>query len=95
MQYLKSHHADAPRTYLYGLIVANQLDQAAHYLITELEDKELRQSVLPDIQEYLPTPGTKTELEMEARWQSVIARKEVQSVIHRVGRIESYHLEAP
>jgi hypothetical protein len=95
MQYLRAHHADAPRAYLYGLIVANQLDQAAHYLITELEDKELRQNVLPEIQKYLPTPGTKTELELEARWQSVVARKEVQSVIHRVGRIESYHLEEP
>jgi beta-barrel assembly-enhancing protease len=95
MQYLGSHHADAPRTYLYGLVVANRLDLAAHYLITELEDKDLRQSVLPEIQEYLPTPGTKTELEVETRWQSVIAGKEVQAAIHRVGRIESYHLEAP
>jgi len=95
MQFLRSHHADAPRTYLYGLIVANQLDQAAHYLITELEDVGLRQSVLPEVQEYLPNPGTKTELEMEARWQSVIARKEVQTVIHKVGRIERFNLEAP
>ena len=95
MQYLRSHQADAPRTYLYGLIVANQLNQATHYLIKELEDTELRQSVLPEIQEYLPTPGTKTELEMEARWQSVIARKEVQAIVHKIGRIASYHLEAP
>jgi hypothetical protein len=95
MQYLSSHRADAPRAYLYALIVAKQLDQAARYLITELEDKELRQSVLPDIQEYLPTPGTKAEMEIEAQWRSVIARKGVQAAIHRVGRVESYRLEAP
>jgi hypothetical protein len=95
MKYLSSHYADAPRAYLYALMVAKQLDQAARYLITELEDKELRQSILPDIQEYLPTPGTKAELEIEARWRSVIARKEVQAAIHKVGRVESYHLEAP
>jgi beta-barrel assembly-enhancing protease len=95
MQYLSSHYADAPRAYLYALMVAKQLDRAAHYLITTLEDKELRQSILPDIQEYLPNPGSKTELEMEARWRSVIARKEVQAAIHKVGRVESYHLEAP
>jgi hypothetical protein len=95
MQYLSSHSADAPRAYLYALMVAKRLDQAARYLITELEDKELRQSILPDIQEYLPTPGPKTELEIEARWRSMIARKEVQAAIHRVGRVESYRLEAP
>jgi hypothetical protein len=95
MQFLSSHHADAPRAYLYALIVAKRLDKAARYLITELEDKELRQSILPDIQEYLPTPGTKAELEIEAQWRSIVARKEVQAAIRKVGRVESYHLEAP
>jgi len=71
------------------------LDQAARYLITELEDEELRQRFLPDVQEYLPAPGTKAELEIEAQWRSVISRKEVQAAIHRVGRVESYRLEAP
>jgi beta-barrel assembly-enhancing protease len=95
MQFLSSHHADAPRAYLYALIVARRLDQAARYLISELEDKELRQSILPDVQEYLPTPGTKTELEIETQWRSIVARKEVQAAIRKVGRVESYHLEAP
>jgi beta-barrel assembly-enhancing protease len=95
MQYLSSHYADAPRAYLFALVVTKQLDQAARYLITELEDKELRQSILPDVQEYLPTPGTKAELELEAQWRSIVARKEVQAAIHKVGRVQSYHLEAP
>jgi hypothetical protein len=95
MRFLSSHHADAPRAYLYALIVAKRLDKAARYLITELEDKELRQSILPDIQEYLPTPGTKAELEIEAQWRSIVARREVQAAIHKVGRVETYHLEAP
>jgi beta-barrel assembly-enhancing protease len=95
MQYLKSHQADDPGSYLFALIVAKQSDPAAHYLITELQDKELRQGVLPDIQEYLPTPGTETELAIEAQWRSVIARKDVQAAIHKVGRVESYRLEAP
>jgi beta-barrel assembly-enhancing protease len=95
MQYLSSHHTDAPRAYLYALIVAKQLDQAARYLITQLEDKELRQSILPDVQEYLPTPGSQTELDIEAQWRSVVARKEVQAAIRKIGRVERYHLEAP
>jgi beta-barrel assembly-enhancing protease len=71
------------------------LDQAARYLIAQLEDKELRQSILPDIQEYLPTPGPQVELDFEAQWRSIVARKEVQAAIHKVGRVQSYHLEAP
>jgi hypothetical protein len=95
MQYLSSHHADAPRAYLYALIAAKQVDQAARYLIAQLEDKELRQSILPDIQEYLPTPGPQVELDFEAQWRSIVARKEVKAAIHKVGRVQSYHLEAP
>lgn len=95
LAYLGVHRSDAPRAYLYALVVAKQTDQAARYLITELEDEDLRQGVLLDIQEYLPTPGTKTELEIEAQWRLVIARRDVQAAIHKVGRVESYHLEAP
>jgi hypothetical protein len=95
IQYLRSHHADAPRAYLFALILTKHLDQAAKYLISELEDKELRQSVLPDVQVYLPTPGTETELAIEAQWRSLIARKDVQAAIHKVGRSDSYRLEAP
>jgi hypothetical protein len=93
--YLRSHRSDAPRAYLFGLILLKQLDQAARYLITELGDKDLRQSILPDIQEYPPTPGTETEFVIEARWRSVIARRDVQAAIRRVARVESYRLEAP
>jgi hypothetical protein len=93
--YLRAHRADAPRAYLYALIVAKQLVQAAGLLINQIEDKGLRQSVLADIQEYLPTPGSETELAIEAQWRSIVARREVQAAIHKVGRVGSYRLEAP
>lgn len=95
LTYLRAHHADAPRAYLYALVVAKHVDQAVGFLITVLDDKELRQSILADIQEYLPTPGSQTELAIEAQWRAVIARKEVQAAIQKVGRVESYRLESP
>lgn len=95
LAYLRAHRAEAPRAYLYALIVAKQSDQAARFLIAMLDDKELRQSIVADIQEYLPTPGSPTELQIEAQWRSMIARKEVQAAIQKVGRVESYHLESP
>ena len=95
LAYLRAHRADAPRAYLYALIVAKQWDQAARFLISMLDDGELRQSILADIQGYPATPDSPTELEIEAQWRSVIARKEVQAAIQKVGRVESYHLESP
>jgi hypothetical protein len=77
------------------LILTQQLDQAARYLISQIQDSELRQSILPDMQEYLPTPGTEVQLAVEAKWRSIVARKDVRAAILKVGRIESYRLEAP
>jgi hypothetical protein len=77
------------------LIVAKELDQAARFLISQLEDKELRQSFLLESQEYLPTPGSETELAIEKQWRSIISHKEVQAAISKVARVEPYRLEAP
>jgi hypothetical protein len=64
-------------------------------MITELRDPDLRQDVLRDMQDYQPTPGSELETELDRQWHTVVARKEVQAAIHKVGRIESYRLEAP
>jgi hypothetical protein len=94
-KYLSEHRADSPADYLVSLLAANQLDLAAAYLVSELQDRKTRQDALLDVQEYLPTPSSELETQLEARWRSVVARKEVQSAIRKVGRIESYPLEAP
>jgi hypothetical protein len=93
--YLSEHRADAPADYSVSLLATKQWDLAAAYVVSELEDPDLRQDALLDVQEYLPTPGTELETELEARWRSVVARKDVQAAIRKVGRVESYHLEAP
>jgi hypothetical protein len=94
LQFLSEHRADSPDAYLNSLIAAKQLDLAAKYLVSELQDLDLRQNALGAIQGYSPRPGSETELEREARFRSVVSRKEVQAAIHKVGRVESYQLEA-
>jgi hypothetical protein len=56
-----------------------------------------REAALELIQDYLPMPGSQTprEIDNAARWRKTIARKEVQQAIHKVGRVERYHLEQP
>jgi hypothetical protein len=91
--YLREHRNDAPFAYLSALIVANQLDPASQELRRQLAGRDTRQQALERVQIYLPEPGTPRELEMRARWQSVLARHDVQAAIARVGRVASYDLE--
>jgi tetratricopeptide (TPR) repeat protein len=95
MQFLKKHVEDAPGAYLNGLLSVNQLDRAAHVLVGQLLDPDQRQDALTRVQDYARPPQTPREMEFASRWSEVVARKEVQSVIQKVGRVETYHLEAP
>lgn len=45
------------------------------------------------MQTYLPEPATPRDLEMRTRWQSVLARPDVQAALAKVGRVESYGIE--
>ncbi|HEX3845864.1 MAG TPA: hypothetical protein VHV81_00670, partial [Steroidobacteraceae bacterium] len=61
-------------------------------LVEQLQDSDERQNALQRVQVYLPAPSTPRQLELEARWRTVIARPEVQAAIRRVGRIETYRV---
>jgi tetratricopeptide (TPR) repeat protein len=93
LSYLEAHRRDAPLSYLSALIVANQLDRAARELRRQLAEPVTRQEALGVVQTYAPQPATPRDLEMRARWQSVLARRDVQKAIEKVGRAESYDLE--
>jgi hypothetical protein len=91
--YLSAHRGDAPVSYLIDLIVANQPERAAAELRRQLLDPDTRQVALGNVQTYTAGQDTPRDLEMRARWQSVLARPDVQSAIAKVGRVESYDLE--
>lgn len=93
LSYLRAHRGDAPMTYLDALLVADRLDGAAEELRRQLEDPVTRQEALGDVQTYTLQRATPRDLEMRARWQSVLARADVQSAIARVGRVVGYDLE--
>jgi tetratricopeptide (TPR) repeat protein len=94
LQYLRIHRPDAPGAYEDALITVNQLDRAAYELITELMDTDQRQDALLSAQAFEPTPGTPRDMELAARRRAVITRPDVQAAIRKVGRVESYQLEA-
>jgi hypothetical protein len=91
--YLGAHRKDAPLTYLSALIISGQLDRAAQELRRQLADPAARQEALGVVQTYALEPATPRDLQMRARWQSVLAREDVQKAIEKVGRTDSYDLE--
>lgn len=95
LQYLKKHAADSPWAYMSGLLSLKQYSRAAKLLVAELLNLDERAGALMNVQDYAHQPQTPWEAEFASRWHEVIARKEVQAAIHKVGRVESYHLEAP
>lgn len=95
LRYLRVHRADAPDAYEDALISANRLDRAARELIVELRDSDEREDALLNIQAFAPTLQTPRDMDFDARRREVISRPEVQAEIRKVGRVESYPLEAP
>jgi hypothetical protein len=95
LDYVRAHRADAPSTYVDSLIVVNQLDQAARVLIAQLLDKDQRQAALLSVQGFAPIPGTPRDMTLAARRRAVIARPDVRAAIDKVGRVDSYRVEAP
>jgi hypothetical protein len=91
--YLRAHRDEAPASYLSGLVIANQLDRAAEELRRELLGPDTRQNALGNVQTYTPEQATPRDLEMRARWQSVLARADVREAIAKVGRVEVYDME--
>jgi len=94
-KYLSEHRTDSPGDYLVSLLATGRLDLAAASLVSQLQDRKTRQDALLNVQTYLPTPSSELEMQLEAQWRSIVARKEVQAAIHKVGNVESYPLEAP
>lgn len=94
LEFMKDHRSDAPRTYQDALLLHNDFDVAAQWLIERLEDKDLRALALLSVQEYADHLTTRRQAELQRRTRALVARPDVQVAIQKVGRIEKYDIEA-
>lgn len=94
LQFLHDHREDAMRVYEDALIVANHLDEAAKVLIDRLLDPDQRLAALASVQSYAQAPSTPRIEDLRTRRRAMIARREVQAAIQKVGRVEKFKLEA-
>ena len=92
--FLKEHRVDAPRTYEDALLRMNDSDTAARWLIERLENTDQRSAALLSIQDYSVPRETTRQAELRKRRREMIARADVQAEIQKVGRVESYKIEA-
>jgi hypothetical protein len=92
LSYLREHRTDAPATFLWALVKADRLDDAADWLITRLDNPRERLSALLEIQQYAEPPATPAQAEWRGRWKQLIQREDVQASVARVGRIEAFNV---
>ena len=77
-----------------ALLRMNDSDTAAKWLIERLEDKDMRSAALLTIQDYAVPRETTRQAELRKRRREMMARADVQAEIQKVGRVESYKIEA-
>jgi hypothetical protein len=94
LAFIREHGVDAPRTYEDALLLMNDAETAAKWLIQRLEDRDLRSATLLSIQEYAVPRETPRQAELRKRRRDLMVRADVQAEIQKVGRIESYKIEA-
>ena len=92
LEYLRIHRADSQETYEEALIAANDVDRAARILVARLADARDRGEALVSVQNYSPEPEGPMAVRFDERLRAIIARKDVQEAIKRVGRVERYDL---
>lgn len=95
LQYLSDHRTEALRSYQDALVAVGDTEGAAKLLIRRLSDPEQRIDALQAVQNYLQSPMTPILAAQVARFKSVVARRDVQAAIQKVGRIETFSITSP
>jgi tetratricopeptide (TPR) repeat protein len=87
LAYLREHAADAPGTATEAFVRAGLADEAATLLIARLDDPEQRSEALLDVQRWRPRTVLPDSAEVNARWDALVARPDVQAAIAKYGRV--------
>jgi beta-barrel assembly-enhancing protease len=88
LDYMREHWSDAPETYRDALLRADEIEDAAAFLIERLLDLQTRASALASVQSYPEAPRSPQGEVIAARWARLLTREDVRSAIAQVGRVE-------
>jgi tetratricopeptide (TPR) repeat protein len=84
--YLREHRLDAPNDWQEALLDWGDVEGAAAHYIARLRDPEQRAPALLAAQTFMPLPRLPREAEEIARWEAMLARRDVTEAINEVGR---------
>lgn len=92
LEYIRQHRQDSQTALLNALIETDRIDEAARAVIGLLASHTDRTDALEWLQEFrsaAPLPG---DLQVRTRRDALVARRDVQDAVARVGRIEQYDI---
>jgi tetratricopeptide (TPR) repeat protein len=92
LNWLREHHKDAEASFQEELIMAGELEQAASFLVDRLKDPRRRSEALLELQQFIDLPATPRDKVLQRRWESVVARADVQAAIAKVGKVERFNI---
>lgn len=92
LAYLREHREDNLNSYLWALIWANQLDEAAKSVIERLASQDDRDQMLYDMQDFIEPNALPAHVQLNERWQALLARDDVRKALDEVGRRQRYEI---
>jgi len=90
LDYLRAHRDDAQEIWIWALVEAGRMDEAARALVAALEAPKTRGEMLAALQDYREPDPLPAFLPVQERWRALLAREDVRRAVDEVGRIERY-----
>jgi hypothetical protein len=88
LAHLREHRDDAQEIWIWALVEADRMDDAASALVATLTDPAARGDMLAAIQDYREPAPLPAFVPAQARWRALLARADVLEAVAAVGRIE-------
>lgn len=95
LAYMRAHRDDDPAGWQDALLLQDNINGAAAWLIHRLENPAGRLDALTDMQHYDACLTAPLDQLIQKRWRMVTTRADVQAALRSVGRVREYDLCAP
>jgi len=88
-QWLQANQDEGRSVYVDVLLAEQRTDEAARWVIAELQSPRRRQDLLQLMQNFRMLPPMPADVDNDARWEALLKRPDVRAALERVGRRET------
>jgi hypothetical protein len=86
---LQANQDEGRSVYVDVLLAEQRTDEAARWVIAELQSPRRRQDLLQLMQNFRMLPPMPADVDNDARWEALLKRPDVRAALERVGRRET------